>query len=136
MFEVQPIRSQELQAAVAEKLGGKYLDGTFAFYAAELEDDFTNVKYPIALLQFTFTSEKAVIKSLDIREGSEKDEAVTVLVRAVMSWVNRAEVPYIEFDDGAADEDYIRSVSFRRNENGRWSVDLEKFYRSPCHYGK
>ena len=136
MFEVQPVRSPELQAALAEKLGGKYSDGTFAFFAAEMEDDFTNVKYPIALLQFTLTSEKAVIKSLDIREGSEKDEAVTVLVRAVMSWVNKAEVPQIEFDDGAADEDYIKSVSFRRNDGGRWSVDLVKFYKSPCRYGK
>ena len=136
MFEVQPIRSPELQAEVAEKLGGKYIDGTFAFYAAEMEDDFTNVKYPIALLQFTLSPEKAVIKSLDIREGSEDDEAVTVLVRAAMSWVNKADVPFIEFDDGATDDEYIRSVSFRRNENGRWSVDLGKFYKSPCAYGK
>ena len=136
MFEVQPVRSPELQAAIAEKLGGKYSGGTFAFYAAEMEDDLTTEKYPIALLQFTLAPEKAVIKSLDIAVGSEKDEAVTVLVRAVMSWVNKAEVPFIEFDDGAADEDYIRSVSFRRNDSGRWSVDLEKFYKSPCAYGK
>lgn len=136
MFEVQPVRSPELQAQIAASLGGKFIENTFAFFAAELEDDFTSVKYLIALCQFTVTPEKAVIRSLDIAEGSEKDEAVTVLVRAVMSWADKADIPLIEFDDGAADEDYIKSVSFRRNEDGRYAVDLKKFYRSPCHYNK
>ena len=136
MFEVMPVRSPELQKELCETLGKTHADGTFAYYAAEMEDDLTTVKYPIAVLEFALSSEKAVIKTLGIREGSEKDEAVTVLVRAVMSWVNKAEVAQIEFDDGAADEELIRSFSFRRNDGGRWSVDLGKFYRSPCHYGK
>lgn len=135
MFKIQPVRSAEYQKELAHSLGGEPIDGTFAFFAAEMEDDLSTVKYPIAMCQFTFSPEKAVIKALSVAEGSEKDEAVTILVRSVMSWVYRADIPLIEFDDGAADEEYIRSVSFRRDENGCWSVDLKKFYRSPCHYG-
>lgn len=136
MFIVQPVRSPEYQKELAEQLGGKMHDGAFAFCATEMEDDLTTVKYPIAVCQFTFTTEKAVIKSLDIRSGSEKDEAVTILVRTVMNWVYRADVPFIEFDEGAADEEYIKSVSFCRNAEGRYSIDLKLFYKSPCHYGK
>ena len=136
MFEVQPVRSPELQAQISKALGGKYIDGTFAFFAGELDDDFTSVKQLIALCQFTFCPDVAVIKALDIAEGSEDDEAVTVLVRAVMSWSEKADIPVIEFDDGAADEERIKSLSFRRNEDGRYAVDLKKFYRSPCHYNK
>ena len=136
MFKVQPVRSPELQAKIAEALGGRFIENTYAFFAGEMDDDFTNVKYLIALCQFTLTPEKAVIKSLNIADGSENDEAVTVLVRAVMSWVSRADVPVIEFDDGAADDGRIKSLSFRRNDEGRYAVDLVKFYRSPCHYNK
>ncbi len=135
MFKVQPVRSAEYQKEIAFSLGGKIVEDTFSFFAAEMEEDFETVKYPIALCQFTFSPEKAVIKALSVADGSEKDEAVTILVRSVMSWAYRADIPVIEFDDGAADEEYIKSVSFRRDERGRWSVDLRKFYRSPCHYG-
>ena len=136
MFKVQPVREPGLQAQIASLLGGKYIENTFAFFAGEMEDDFTTVKQLIAQCQFSLTPEKAIIRSLEIAEGSEDDEAVTVLVRAVMSWLDKADVPFIEFDDGAASEEKIRSFSFRRNENGRYSVDLRKFYRSPCHYNK
>lgn len=134
MFMVQPVRSAEYQKELAQTLSGALVDGTVSFLAAEMEDDLETVKYPIALCQFTFSPEKAIIKALDVADGSEKDEAVTILVRSVMSWAYRADIPVIEFDDGAADEEYIKSVSFRRDERGRWSVDLRKFYRSPCHY--
>lgn len=136
MFKVQPVRLPELQDKIADALGGKKIENTYSFFAGEMEADFTTVKYPIALCRFTLTPQKAVIKALDIAKGSEKDEAVTVLIRAVMSWVNRAGVPLIEFEDGAADDNFIKSVSFRRNDSGIWEVNLDKFYKSPCHYNK
>lgn len=136
MFKVQPVRSPEYQKELAEALGGIHTENTVAFLAAETEDDCETVKYPIAMCEFSFAPEKAVIRSLAIAEGCEDDEAVTILVRAVMSWVNRADIPVIEFDDGAAEDELIRKLSFSRNEDGRYAIDLVKFYRSPCHYGK
>jgi len=136
MFKVQPVHSPELGAALAEALGGDMIPNTFSFCALELEDDMESVRYPIALCQFSFTPEAAVISSLLVRNGSENDEAVTVLVRSVMSWLYRAEIPVVYFADGAAEEDKIKSYSFRRDDSGRYAVDLKKFYRSPCSYNK
>lgn len=133
MFEVQPVRSKELQAQIAALLGCGYFEDTYAFFAGELDDDCKTITSIIALCQFTYTPEKAVIKSLAYPQKCEKDEAVIILVRTVMNFVYRAEIPYLYFDKKAAEEEYIKALGFRE-QNGEFCVDLKKFYLSPCHY--
>ena len=117
MFEVQPVRSKELQSQIAALLGCKFYPDTYAFFAGELDEDCTTITSVIALCQFEFSPEKAVI----------------ILVRTVMNFVYRAEIPTIVFDEAAADTEFIKSLGFRNND-GEYAIDLRKFYLSPCHY--
>ena len=133
MFEVQPVRSKELQSQIAALLGCKFYPDTYAFFAGELDEDCTTITSVIALCQFEFSPEKAVIKSLAFPPECERDEAVIILVRTVMNVVYRAEIPTIVFDEAAADADFIKSLGFR-NSDGEYAIDLRKFYLSPCHY--
>ena len=134
MFQVTPVRSRDLQAEMAASVGCPFFDNTFAFCAVELSDDAKKVRGLIALCQFTYSPEEAVIKSVGVMPGSEGDEAVTVLIRGVMSFLNRAEIPFVYADDTAATPEQLKAWSFRRCEDGRLGIDLQKFYRSPCHY--
>lgn len=136
MFQVTPVRSRELQAEMAASVGCPFFDDTFAFCAVELSDDAARVTGLIALCQFTYSPEEAVIKSVGVMPGSEEDEAVTVLVRGVMAFLNKAEIPFVYIDEDAAPADRIKRWSFRRGDDGRLGIDLAKFYRSPCHYEK
>lgn len=133
MFQVQPVRSRELQKQIADALSSEYLSDTYAFFAGEVTDDGTTVTSLIGLCQFTFDPEKSVIRSLTPAPGSEEDEAITILVRAVMYSVYRAEIPYIAFGEGVYPDDKIKKMGFR-NIDGEWQIDLKKFYESPCHY--
>ena len=134
MFEVQPVRSRELQERIARAVGCPYYENTFAFYAGELSDDAKEVTALIGLCQFTYAPEEAVIRSVGVMPGSEDDEAVTVLVRGVMAFLNRAEIPFVYIEEDAADPESIRRWSFRPMKDGRLGIDLHKFYLSPCHY--
>ncbi|MGN1410546.1 MAG: hypothetical protein ACI4XJ_10290 [Eubacteriales bacterium] len=133
MFEVQPVRSKELQSQLAALLSCEYYSDTYAFFAGELDEDCTTITSLIALCQFTYAPDKAEIKSLSFAPGCERDEAVIILVRTVMNFIYRAEIPIISIDSGAADEEFIKALGFRDN-GGEWQIDLKKFYRSPCHY--
>ncbi len=133
MFQVQPVRSRELQEQIAHAIGCEFLKDTYAFFAGEVTDDGTTVTSLIGLCQFTFDPEKSVIKSLAAAPGSEEDEAMTILVRSVMYSVYRAEIPLIAFAEGVYPDDKIRKMGFR-NIDGEWQIDLVKFYESPCHY--
>lgn len=134
MFQVTPVRSRELQTDMAASVGCPFFDDTFAFCAVELSDDAARVTGLIALCQFTYSPEEAVIKSVGVMPGSEEDEAVTVLVRGVMAFLNKAEIPFVYIDEEAAPADRIKKWLFRRTEDGRLGIDLGKFYRAPCRY--
>ena len=134
MFHVTPVRSRELQADMAASVGCPFFDNTFAFCAVELSDDAAQVTGLIALCQFTYSPEEAVIRSVGVMPGSEEDEAVTVLVRGVMAFLNRAEIPFVYIEETAAPAEQIRRWSFRRTEDGRLGIDLARFYRAPCGY--
>ena len=133
MFQVQPVRSRELQEQIASALGAEFHKDTYSFFAGEVTDDGTTVTSLIGLCQFTFDPEMSVIKALTPAPGSEEDEAITILVRAVMYSVYRAEIPFISFGSGVYPDDKIKKMGFR-NIDGQWQIDLKKFYESPCHY--
>lgn len=133
MFEVQPVRSREFQSQIADALGCPFYDNTYAFFAGEITDDARTVTSLIGMCQFTLDPEKCVIRSIAAAPGCEDDEAMIVLVRAVMSWIDKAEIPFVAAEESAASRETIRSLGFREVD-GEWIIDLKKFYRSPCHY--
>lgn len=133
MFQVQPVRSRELQAQIADVLQCSFHPDTYAFFAGELAEDNATITSLIGMCQFTYAPEKAVIKSIAFPESCAKDEAVFIMVRTVMNFVYRAGIPAIFADDNAADEAFIKALGFRKQDD-EWKIDLKKFYRSPCHY--
>jgi len=135
MFKVQPVRSRELQAQLAALLNVPFFENTYAFYAGETNEDGTEITAVIGLCQFEFSPDKAKIVSIASPNNDMTDEAVFIMVRTVMNYCYRADIPTIVADDNAADEEYIKTLGFRK-DGGEWSIDLKKFYRSPCHYNK
>ncbi len=133
MFQVQPVRSPELQSQLAALLKCNYFDNTYAFFAGELDEDCTTITSLIGLCQFTLSPEKSTIKSFSYAPDCEKDEAVVILMRTVMNFIYRAEVPLLTIDSSAADINYIKQLGFREID-GEWQIDLKKFYISPCRY--
>ena len=137
MFQIQPVRSKDLQRQLAEAVGAPYYPETYAFYAVELTDDAAAVTALLGLCQFTYAPEESVIRSVKPAPGAEDDEAITVMVRAVMSFLNHAEIPYVFISPDAAEPERIRRWGFRplkSDPEGLPGIDLGKFYRSPCHY--
>ena len=76
MFQIQPVRSRELQEQLAQAVGAPYYPDTFAFFAAELTDDAQAITGILGLCQFTYAPGEAVIRSVAAMPGSEDDEAI------------------------------------------------------------
>ena len=122
-----------MQQSLAAVAGCPFYENTYAFFAADLTDDASEVTKILGLAQFTYAPEEAVFLSIKAVPGSEDDEAIIVMVRAVMAFLNRAEIPFVYAAEGSADPAYLKKLGFRPTEDGRQGIDLQKFYRSHGH---
>lgn len=138
MFKVQPLRSREVQQELAATLGVTYFENTYSFFAVEMDEEATKILSIIGLCQFDYAPDGAVIKSIAASPDKKGDEAVFIMVRTVMNFCYRAEIPTIALEisdnenDLTADPEFVKSLGFR--EKTGYVIDLKKFYRSPCHY--
>lgn len=140
MFKVQPLRSKEVQQELAASLGVTYYENTYSFFTVEMDEEATKILSIIGLCQFEYSPDGAVIKSIAAAPDKKCDEAVFIMVRTVMNFCYRAEIPTIALEisdnenDLTSDADFVKSLGFR--EKTGYVIDLKKFYRSPCHYNE
>lgn len=138
MFKVQPLRSREVQEELAASLGVKYYENTYSFFAVDMDEEGTKILSIIGMCQFEYAPDGAVIKSIAASPVNKGDEAVFIMVRTVMNFCYRAEIPTIAIEisddpnDLASDLAFVKSLGFR--EKSGYVIDLKQFYRSPCHY--
>jgi len=138
MFKVQPLRSREVQQELAAALGVPFYENTYSFFAVEMDEEATKILSIIGLCQFEYTPDGAVLKSIAASPDKKGDEAVFIMVRTVMNFCYRAEIPTIALEisdnenDLTSDPEFVKSLGFR--EKTGYVIDLKKFYRSPCHY--
>ena len=140
MFKVQPLRSKEVQQELAASLGVTYYENTYSFFTVEMDEEATKILSIIGLCQFEYSPDGAVIKSIAAASDKKGDEAVFIMVRTVMNFCYRAEIPTIALEisdnenDLTSDAEFVKSLGFR--EKTGYVIDLKKFYRSPCHYNE
>ncbi len=135
MFTVKPVREKELQEALAKVFGCKYFADSYAFLAGNSEDGETLTSL-LGFSQFIMHGDRdAVIRNITPAPDAYDEEVMIILVRTLMSFVHRAGIPVIYLDEGACDGEYAKALGFRKSgADGRWSLDLKKFYIAPCHY--
>ena len=140
MFKVQPLRSKDVQRELADVLGVPFYENTYAFFTVEMDEEGTKILSVIGMCQFDFAPDGAVIQSIAAAPDKKDDEAVFIMVRTVMNFCYRAEIPTIAVEisgnanDLTSDLSFVRSLGFR--EKSDYIIDLKKFYRSPCHYNE
>lgn len=132
MFAVKPVYDAELHRELCEALGAEYTDGTLAYFAAELADDRSSVTELIGICCFS-VGEEAKIYTLFPAEGKEEDEAMIIMCRAVMNFLWRTGTKILTIPLSAGPETLLKKCGLRECENG-YTVDLDEFYLSPCHY--
>lgn len=133
MFTVKPVREKELQEALAKVFGCEYFPDSYAFLAGN-SDDGESLTSLLGFSQFVMYGDReAVIQNVVPAPNYYDEEVMIIMVRTLMNFVYRAGIPVIRMSDTACSEEEAKKFGFRR-ENGTWTIDLKKFYISPCHY--
>ena len=135
MFAVKPLPDKQAQKSICEMLGITFIEDSYAYFAADLSDDGSAIRDLIGLLQFTMKEETGEILSLTPFPGKEEDEAMIIMERACMSLMWRSGMKKMIMSEAAGPEAVLKRSGLPKKD-GYYTVDLDVFFDSPCHYNK
>lgn len=135
MFAVKPLQDKEIQKELCSLLKTPYIADSFAYFAADLQDDGSAILGIIGILQFRMTDDTGEILTLVPANGKEADEAMIIMERTCMSFMWRSGMKKMIMK-ASAGPDAVLSRSGLPEKDGVYYVDLDLFFKSPCHFNK
>lgn len=124
MLTVLPIQSKKEQEELCIICGVDFLENAFAYRADD--GDF------IGICQFVFENNAGHIKNLAYAPGVEDNEAMIIMLRATMSFMHRCGIIDSYIDERATTPSLLKISGYRINDEGKYYLDLDKFYNTPC----
>ncbi|MBR2296067.1 MAG: hypothetical protein IKA43_01515, partial [Clostridia bacterium] len=64
------------------------------------------------------------------------NEAMIIMLRTAMNFMHRCGLKKSIFLANSANPELLELSGYSKDENGIYSIDLDEFYISPCHYNK
>ena len=128
MLKVLPIQTKQEQERICVACGVKY-DPDLLAYSATVDDVLAGVS------QFKLTDKGGIVYDLKSVSSSFDFEAMFVLGRGTLNFIDLCGVHFARFEGEIPDEQYerlIKAVGFKKTENG-YEVDLEGFFTDHCH---
>lgn len=125
MLEVLPIQTKEEQKNIAALCKVDF-DADLMAYQAIVEKELCGI------CQFTMDQNGGRILSFASVPEKYDFEAMFVLGRATLNFIDLCGVHRAFFDAENDNETLIKAIGFRKNADGRWEMDLTDFFKEPC----
>lgn len=128
MLTVLPIQDKNVQKELCELCGIEFNLNSFAYRA----DDGVF----LGICQFRFENDCGVIEGFKTAPEIVDDEAMIIMLRATMNFMHRCGLKKSCFNSDASSPALIDQSSYSKCDDGKYWIDLDQFYISPCHYKK
>ena len=126
MFKITPVQTKEEQKTIADSLRVPYWESDFAYKMFDLESGEL-----LGFSQFEIVGEHAVLHTLVEPEGKCDFEAMFILGRQTMNFVDLCGTHRMVATEGAARERLLLAIGFH-NTNGEYSVDMRGMFDGHC----
>ena len=129
MIKVLPIQSKADQELDCARCGIPFRPDALA-YRATVNDVF------VGMCQFKLTDKGGEIYDIVELEGHRDFEAMFVMGRAALNFIDLCGVHYAYVVADTLDESLLRAIGFSKNADGIFDVDLTDFFIHPCQHHK
>ena len=129
MLEVLPIQDKAQQEVYCLRCNIKY-DPDLMAYAAYDNGEL------IGVCQFTIKQDGGKIVDLASTIGRNDPHTLFVMGRATLNFIDLCGIHHVTFSSDNADESLIKSIGFKKNNNGIFEIDLKGFFDQPCKHCK
>lgn len=125
MLIIRPVTDKQLQADYAESCHTPFFAEDLA-YAAYESDSF------IALSQFRLSENGGILDTLSLCHGSADWEALFILARQTLNWIDLRGFHTCHCTPGARDVRLLHLVGFENQPDGSLSVDMTHMFDGSC----
>lgn len=126
MLTVIPIQDKNTQRELLELCGIDFDIDAFAYKA---EDGGF-----LGAIQFKFVDGIGEISGFNYAPGTKDNEAMIIMLRTAMNFMFRCGIKSSTLNVATSSEELIKLSGYSRLTDNIYSIDLEKFYISPCHF--
>ena len=126
MFKITPIQTKDEQERICRDINAEFRPDAFAYKMYDLESGEI-----MGMSQFEISDVGYIF---DIKEAPGRDdfEAMFILARQTMNFIDLCGVHRAFFDAACDNETLIRAIGFTKNADGCWEMDLTDFFKEPC----
>lgn len=124
MYCIRPVQTKEEQELVCKKLGCEY-DADMLAYSARTESGEL-----LGVCQFIIKDETGYIKELVESKELDDYEAVFIMARATLNFIDLCGAKLAVYM--GEEKPIVRALGFKKNEDGRLTLDLEGFFEHKC----
>lgn len=121
MLEIKPIQSKEEQEAACARCNIPY-EADMMAYAAKDNGNF------IGMSQFTILPGAGYIQNITLTEGLEDFEALFLMGRAMLNFIDLCGIHRAFCADDAAEPRILTAIGFHRDEEGRLQADMTHMF--------
>jgi len=127
MFKITPINDKEMQKRYAEACGAQLVADSFAYSMIDNETGEL-----MGFSQFEIEERGGYIYDLKARLGSNDFEAMFILGRATMNFIDLCGKHICYAKSDAAEERLIRAIGFKPTENDEYFADMTGMFDGKC----
>ena len=123
MFKISPIQSIDEQIEVARLCGSEYKPGAFGY---AMRDTKTNAL--MGFSQFEINDNGGVLLDLKEADGLDDYEAMFILGRATMNFIDMCGAHTLSATSSAGDTTLLRAIGLKITDNGDYFCDMTGFF--------
>lgn len=127
MFKISPVQDKSIQEKYALACGAPYYEDTFAYAMIDQEDGTL-----MGMSQFDIFEDAAYIKTLRARIGYSDFEAMFILGRATMNFIDLCGKHTCKANKDTSDERLLRAIGFKPTEDGEYFCDMTGMFDGHC----
>ncbi len=127
MFKISPIQEKETQKKHANDCGVEFFDDAMA-YAMINQDDGSLM----GMSQFDIRAGAGYIYNISAALGYSDFEAMFILGRATMNFIDLCGAHVCLAAGSAAEEGFLRALGFKKTETGEFFADMNGMFDGNC----
>ena len=126
MFKITPIQDKPFQKTICEACGAVFREDAFAYLMLDVESG-----APMAISQFEIAGSEGYIYDIRPADGINDDEAMFILTRQTMNFIDMCGAHICFADIDAADSKLLHAAGFRESD-GKWRADMNGMFDGKC----